>query len=61
MGNVDMRFRYTNAADSSRPGYLQRRFIAIRKQQAEAKAQQEAEAAAVAAEQTVKVRKLGAK
>lgn len=34
---TDPTFAYTNAADSSKPGYLARRFAAIRREQERAK------------------------
>ena len=53
---IDSRFPYTPAAETAKPGYLAKRFDAIRKQQAAAKAKRDAEEAATQAERAAKVR-----
>jgi hypothetical protein len=45
---INRTFVYTNSAESSKPGYLQRKFALIRRQQSE---QQAEEAARLAADQ----------
>ena len=57
MGKVDKSFHYTSAANSSKPGYLSRRFAQIRKDQAEA----EAKAKAAQIEAQAKVRPIAKK
>lgn len=59
---IKVAFSYTNAADSSKPGYLKAKFDRERKRLAEEAASQKAKDEAVSIEQSVKVHVLkGAK
>jgi hypothetical protein len=47
---IDMRFIYTNAADSAKPGYLARKFREAQRRIDEEKARRDAEAASAQVE-----------
>lgn len=52
-------FKYTNAADSAKPGYLKKKFDRISRDRREATAKAEADAEAISVEQAIKVHVLG--